>query len=150
MKLEGSCHCGKVEFSLESNSPAPYQRCYCTACRKTSGGGGYAINIGGDAASLKVSGQEFVSVYKTDKDSSHQRHFCKECGTHMWAFNTKSPDLVHPVASAIDTELPVPRNNVHIFVESKASWVRVQKTPMDNEFEEYPKLSLLQWHEIYG
>jgi len=150
MKLDGSCHCKKINFSLESTSPVPYQRCYCSACRKTSGGGGFAINIGGDASSLKVSGKEFVSIYKVANNSSHQRHFCKECGSHLWAFNTKFPDLVHPLASAIDSEIPIPRNNVHLMLGSKASWVKVQKTPMDNEFEEYPKLSLAQWHEIYG
>ncbi|NWC98411.1 GFA family protein, partial [Pseudomonas sp. P7779] len=49
MQLEGSCHCGAVSFSLESAHPYPYQRCYCSICRKTQGGGGYAINLGGDA-----------------------------------------------------------------------------------------------------
>jgi hypothetical protein len=52
MKLEGSCHCGAVKFRLESNTPMPYQRCYCSICRKTQGGGGYAINIMGWADTL--------------------------------------------------------------------------------------------------
>ncbi|HET7032062.1 MAG TPA: GFA family protein, partial [Casimicrobiaceae bacterium] len=54
MKLEGSCSCGAVTFSVSSQTPYPYMRCYCSICRKTAGGGGYAINIMGDAASLKV------------------------------------------------------------------------------------------------
>jgi hypothetical protein len=52
MKLTGSCHCGAVKFSVESKTPYPYMRCYCSICRKTAGGGGYAINIMGDAATL--------------------------------------------------------------------------------------------------
>jgi hypothetical protein len=47
MHLEGSCHCGAVSFSLTSEHPYPYQRCYCSICRKTQGGGGYSINICG-------------------------------------------------------------------------------------------------------
>jgi len=39
MKLEGSCHCGAVRFSLLSATPYPYQRCYRSICRKTHGGG---------------------------------------------------------------------------------------------------------------
>jgi hypothetical protein len=31
-------------------------QCYCSICRKTAGGGGYAINIMGQAATLQVSG----------------------------------------------------------------------------------------------
>ena len=63
MKLEGSCHCGAVRFRLRSAHPYPYQRCYCSICRKTQGGGGYAINLGGEAGSLRVSGRQHVSVY---------------------------------------------------------------------------------------
>lgn len=58
MHLEGSCHCGEVTFSLDSAHPYPYQRCYCSICRKTQGGGGYAINLGGDATTLKVRGRK--------------------------------------------------------------------------------------------
>ena len=46
MRLEGSCRCGAISFSVESHTPYPYQRCYCSICRKSAGGGGYAINIG--------------------------------------------------------------------------------------------------------
>ncbi len=52
--LNGSCRCGAVRFSCESHTPQPYQRCYCTICRKTAGGGGYAINLMGVAASLRI------------------------------------------------------------------------------------------------
>ena len=39
MRLAGSCHCGRVRFRLESHTPYPYMRCYCSICRKTQGGG---------------------------------------------------------------------------------------------------------------
>jgi hypothetical protein len=55
MRLEGSCRCGAVSFSVDSHTPYPYQRCYCSICRK-SAGGGYAINIMGLADTLKVKG----------------------------------------------------------------------------------------------
>ena len=47
MRLEGSCRCGAISFSVNSHTPYPYQRCYCSICRKSAGGGGYAINIMG-------------------------------------------------------------------------------------------------------
>ena len=58
MKLEGSCHCQKVKFSLESNEYVPFARCYCSICRKTAGTGGYAINLGGDFKTLEVEGKD--------------------------------------------------------------------------------------------
>ena len=57
MHLEGSRHCGAIGFSLEAHSPVPFMRCHCTICRKTAGGGGCAINLDGDAATLKVRGE---------------------------------------------------------------------------------------------
>ena len=37
MRLEGSCQCGAVTFRVDSPHPYPYQRCYCSVCRKTRG-----------------------------------------------------------------------------------------------------------------
>jgi len=52
--LKGSCRCGAVHFTCKSHTPVPYQRCYCSICRKTAGGGGYAINLGANAKTLKI------------------------------------------------------------------------------------------------
>jgi hypothetical protein len=73
MQLQGSCHCGAVVFSLTSAHPYPYQRCYCSICRKTQGGGGYAINLAGDARSLKVRGRKQISVYHAKIKGEGQR-----------------------------------------------------------------------------
>ena len=61
MHLDGSCHCGAVTFSLESRSPVPFMHCHCSICRKTAGSGGFAINLGGDAATLKVRGRKHLA-----------------------------------------------------------------------------------------
>jgi hypothetical protein len=39
-------------------------RCYCSICRKTAGAGGYAINLGADARSMKVVGERNLRVYR--------------------------------------------------------------------------------------
>ena len=149
MRLEGSCHCGKVKFSVQSRDPYPFMRCYCSICRKTGGGGGYLINLDADAATLEVEGREHVKIYRAE-NSGHQRHFCSECGTHLWAYHPAWPEHLHPVASAIDTPLPAPPENVHMMLGSKASWVRVEGKPGDPCFDEYPDQSLLEWHQQHG
>jgi hypothetical protein len=159
MHLEGACHCGKVQFSLESAQPYPFNLCYCSICRKTAGGGGYAINLGGDYQTLKVEGMEHVKVYQamiTDdktgeqRQSSGQRHFCVECGSALWLWDPNWPALVHPLASAIDTPLPVPPERTHLMLGSKAPWVTVRAEPSDKLFEVYPDESLAEWHERLG
>lgn len=158
MHLEGSCHCGAVKFQLESAHPYPYQRCYCSICRKTQGGGGYAINLGGDARTLQVTGKEAISVYHARMPdgqggyttSSAERHFCKLCASALWLFSPEWPELIHPFASAIDTELPVPPEHTHLLLDSRASWVEVAAKPGDKAFDQYPKESIAEWHQRLG
>ncbi len=154
MLLQGSCHCGAVSFRCRTRHPQPYQRCYCSICRKTGGGGGFLINTLADATTLEVEGREHAEVYRAalERDgeavrSRHERHFCRKCGSHLWAFNTRWPELLHPVATAIDTPLPEPPENVHMMVASKPDWIRVEGKPGDVCFDEYPEESLADWHE---
>ncbi|MCB9613263.1 MAG: GFA family protein [Sandaracinus sp.] len=157
MKLEGSCHCGLVRFSLQSHEPWPYQRCYCSICRKTGGGGGFLINLGGDRRTLVVEGEAELADYraKITKDgaealSGHHRMFCRTCGTHLFAWHERWPDLVHPVASAIDTPLPPAPRHVHMMWGSRAAWVPDERSENDETYEAYPAKSLASWHREEG
>lgn len=154
MRLEGSCHCGAVRFSVEAPHPYPFCLCYCSICRKTAGGGGFAINLGAEYASLKVTGREHTSVYQARLEdgstSPAERHFCSRCGSALWAYDPRWPKLVHPFASAIDTDLPVPPERTHLMLTSKAGWVPVAAADRDRMFDEYPDESLAEWHERLG
>ncbi|WP_166258558.1 GFA family protein [Marinobacter salicampi] len=159
MLLKGSCHCGSVGFSVKSPHPYPFNRCYCSICRKTAGGGGYAINLGGDYGTLKIDGKDHISVFRAriedpetgkKEESPGQRHFCKKCGSALWLWDPRWPDLVLPFASAIDTELPAPPEHVHMMLGSKPNWVEPHVGPKDQKFEEYPKESLADWHRRLG
>ena len=159
MHLEGSCHCGAVGFSLESATPVPYQRCYCSICRKTQGGGGYAINLGGDAASLAVTGREHTRTYharmtppdrKPARHSKAERVFCGRCGSGLWLFDPDWPELIHPLASAIDTALPVPPEHTHLLLAGKPSWIEVEHGGRDQVFDGFPEESIAAWHERTG
>ena len=104
MRLEGSCRCGAVKFALDSHTPYPYQRCYCSICRKSAGSGGYAINIMGVAATLHVEGRRAIRVWHAMIDGpggSHEgsaaRHFCRSCGAALWVSDEQWPELIHPL-----------------------------------------------------
>lgn len=153
MRLEGSCYCGAVRFSVEAYAPVPYLRCYCSICRKTAGGGGYAINLGARAATLQVEGEEHITMFHARIDgeqSSGERRFCKRCGTALWVSDPQWPELVHPFASAIDTELPKPPEQVHMMLGSKAGWVRLDAKRGETRYDTYPPDSLEEWHRAHG
>ena len=99
LRLEGSCRCGAVRFALDSHTPQPYQLCYCSICRKTAGGGGFAINLAGDAASLTVRGRSALRRFHAVIDgerSPAERNFCGRCGTALWLFDPRCRSCCTP------------------------------------------------------
>ena len=159
MKLEGSCHCGAVRFRVESHTPYPFMRCYCSICRKTAGGGGYAINIMGDTPTLKVRGEKNVAVYRARLSepgakrrtlSAARRHFCGKCGSALWVWDPRWPEWVYPFASAIDTPLPKPPEEVELMLDYAAPWAEAPSGPGHTHFAEYPEESIADWHAKRG
>ena len=157
--LQGSCRCGAVRFSCDSHTPVPYQRCYCSICRKTAGGGGYAINLGAQTATLKVddpqAAKSFFHAEIREDDgacrlSTAERHFCCLCGTALWLYSPEWPELVHPFASAIDSDLPRAPVSTHLMLKFKPAWVEVEQRPGDLVFDLYPEQSLEDWHRAQG
>ena len=152
MQLDGSCHCGAVRFSVKAYAPVPFLRCYCSICRKTAGGGGYAINLGATADTLQVQGNENITVFHATVDggeSPAERRFCSRCGSALWLSDPRWPDLVHPFASAIETPLPEAPECVHMMLDSKANWVRVDARQGEQRHSEYPPQSLEEWHRAH-
>jgi hypothetical protein len=158
LTLQGSCRCKAVSFSLASHTPQPYQLCYCSICRKTAGGGGYAVNLMGPSASLAVEGRGALGVYCAEiadeaghcRTSTGQRHFCTRCATALWLYDPTWSNLVHPFASAIDSELPIPPERVHLMLRYKPAWVVPRIGPQDGSFELYPEQSIEDWHRTRG
>lgn len=158
MRLDGSCRCGAVRFSVQSHTPVPYQLCYCSICRKTAGGGGYAINLAARADSLTVEGAGHLAVYRATIDdgaghcrvSTGERNFCTRCGSHLWLFDPTWPDLIHPLASAIDTPLPKAPERTHLMLDFKPDWVPLDAGPRDLCFARYPEASIEDWHRARG
>ena len=154
MLLEGSCQCGKVRFSVESATPYPFMRCYCSICRKLVGAPG--VNIMGVRESLQVRGRRHLKTMhavirnpgQRAVRSGAERLFCGECGTHLWLQDDEWPDGVWPNACAIDTPLPEPPSYVHLMLAFKPKWVTVDgRGP---RFRRYPELSIADWHARHG
>lgn len=155
-KLKGSCRCGNVRFSADSHAPFPFMRCYCSICRKTAGGGGYATNLHADKRTLKSEGK--TTVFHAALNNEHggcrisagERHFSAVCASALWMFSPDYPDLFHPFASAIDNELPNVPSRVHMILASKASWVEPEINPEDQSFDKFPDVELEGWHRAHG
>ena len=108
---------------------------------------------------MDVKGAEHITVYRASVRESGEgdyivspceRNFCSVCGSGLWAWDPRWPELVHPFASAIDTDLPVPPERTHLMLASKPAWVQVNDGPSDKQFEQYPDESIADWHQRNG
>lgn len=154
MLIQGSCHCGLVHYEVDSQTLYPFNYCYCSICRKTAGGGGYAINIMGNASTLKIKGKEHISIYNAVKEdgelSSANRHFCNKCASCLWVFDPEWPQWIYPFASSIDTPLPKAPERVHFMLNYAAPWCNVPQNAHDKNLPEYPEESIEDWHKTRG
>ena len=48
--------------------------------------------------------------------ASSERHFCSKCGSMLWVYDKQWPELIHPFAAAIDSELAVVEEMVRLLV----------------------------------
>lgn len=160
--LKGSCHCGKVKFTVESFTPVPFMICHCIADTKTSGR--YNCNIMGESKTMKIEGADNIKTYQSvlGKDehtgqeilSTHERKFCQHCASCLYAFDARWPEFVYPFLSCIDTPLkPCPEKDlVHIFCDFRKPYNPIPEN-LGTKFNEYPNKSIVQWHKehnLYG
>lgn len=72
---EGSCHCGRVKFTVELDASAPSGRCNCTVCTKTS----MTTQIVKPNDFKLLAGEADLSTYEWGAKIG-KRFFCKHCG----------------------------------------------------------------------
>ena len=79
MSHQGSCHCGRVAFTLEGDIDAVID-CNCSLCRRR---GGLLWFVPREALVLKTPEGD-LSTYTFNKHAIRHR-FCKRCGMHPYA-----------------------------------------------------------------
>jgi hypothetical protein len=156
-KLLGSCQCGKVRFSVESETPVPFLFCFCSICRKT-GGAAFGCNVMGIRDTLRVTGERSLRAYharvreprKRTVVSEAERWFCADCGTHLYLTDERWPTGVWPYVSAIDSPLPAPERPISMMTRFKPSWVPAWMLSHGPTHPRYADTSIAGWHEREG
>lgn len=83
MKVDGSCHCGRIAFEAEVD-PEKVLICHCTDCQ-TFSGGAFRTVVRAPASAFKLlSGQPKVYVKQADSGNKFAQAFCGECGTPVY------------------------------------------------------------------
>jgi hypothetical protein len=89
MKIEGSCHCGKIGYQAEIN-PAFVIICHCADCQTISGAP-FRAAVPVKTENFEVNGQPRSYVKTADSGRKIALSFCADCGTALYSAALENP-----------------------------------------------------------
>ena len=86
MSYSGSCHCGRVTFTVDQDLPDTAISCNCSHCRRK----GFLLTfVDRDAFELNSGAEDLIEYRFASRTIAHQ--FCKTCGAQSFSIG-KAPD----------------------------------------------------------
>jgi hypothetical protein len=90
MKVEGTCHCGKITFEAEID-PAAVRICHCTDCQMLTGSA-YRVNVQTPASTFVLrTGSPKIYIKTAESGNKRAHAFCSDCGTPIYATDPHEP-----------------------------------------------------------
>lgn len=91
MKLKGSCLCGEITYSADTD-PLFMVTCSCKSCQRACGSS-FTTNVLIQSDSFKVDSGECATYSRTaDSGNTITRHFCPNCGSNIYGTNAARKD----------------------------------------------------------
>jgi len=119
----GSCLCGGVAYEIGGPIAGPIANCHCSRCRKARAAA-HASNLFAELSNFRwLRGEELVASYKVPEAERFTQAFCRTCGAKLPHLNAARGRVVVPAGSLDDD--PGAREELHIFVGSKAPWYEI-------------------------
>jgi hypothetical protein len=92
MKVDGSCHCGKITYQADVD-PESSQVCHCTDCQTLSGSP-WRASVGVKAADFHLlTGQPKIYVKTSEDGTPRSQGFCGDCGSPLYSAAVKDTPL---------------------------------------------------------
>lgn len=131
-KITGSCLCGSVSISAESDVKMVIN-CHCTDCQNVTGSV-FGTMVFVDEESVEVTGDLNSFDHQADSGNTLTKLFCPKCGSQVMGKNTGRKGVVGLRAGVLDQkDLIAPGAN--IFCESA-----VPTTVMDPNLKTFSKM----------
>ncbi len=108
MRFKGSCHCGKVIFSIETDDlAANVYRCNCSLCVKKSI---IMKPIDRNLFSL-IEGAEELLCYQWNKHIA-EHYFCKNCGVYTHHRRRRDPSQISVNYACLDQMVSLAQDQI--------------------------------------
>ena len=135
--VRGSCLCGGIAFEIDEPVSGPICNCHCSRCRKGRAAA-HASNLFVALPHFRwLRGAERIDEFKLPEAERFTQAFCRTCGSPMPKLYLQRDRAVVPAGSLDDD--PGAREEIHIFVGSKAPWYAiVDDLPQHDEYPPGP------------
>ena len=122
MDVNGSCHCGDVQFEAQID-PKRVGLCHCTDCQ--------IFASAPFRTSALVLGDQFRLVrgepttYVKTAQSGNQRNlvFCSRCGTHLYASPASGESTIYSVRVGVLAQRAALRPVAQLWCQSELPWL---------------------------
>ena len=129
----GSCLCKSVTYRI-SAVPSDCSYCYCSVCRKLSGGAMGAYGAVRRDQFEWASGEALLKTYAQNKQS--KRLFCSNCGSCVLSYHDLAPDFYYLSLGCLDSDQSI-EIKYQQFTASKVDWVKLDASV--EQYDRYPK-----------
>lgn len=121
----GRCACGALTVTCQGE-PALVSLCHCHDCQRKSGGP-FGIAAFFPRAAVTIEGES--REYRRPSDSGHdvENHFCSTCGSTVYWFPHRMPDLV-AVAPGTFNDPHFPKPAKAVYGQRRHDWVQLGLT----------------------
>jgi hypothetical protein len=132
--LTGSCGCGAVRFEIaEPLVAAAY--CHCTRCQKRTGTASQASAKVVPGSVTVLQGEDRLRDWSPP--GGLDKTFCVDCGSHLFAREPGSGEILIVRMAAIDGD-PEVRPAAHQFVDYAAPWEEIREDGLPRFEERIP------------
>ena len=122
MKVDGTCHCGRITFQAEVD-PAKVLICHCTDCQILSGGAfRTVVRVPTDAFKL-LSGEPKRYVKQADSGNRLVQAFCGDCGSPIYGSHDGSEPPFYGIRVATLRQREALPPKLQIWCRSELPWM---------------------------
>jgi hypothetical protein len=121
MKVDGSCHCGRITYEAEAD-PEKVLICHCTDCQTLSGSAfRVVVRVPRDAFKV-LSGQPKSYVKQAESGTKMVQAFCPDCGSPIFGAHVGDTSFYGiRVAALRQRDMLTPK--LQIWCRSELPWV---------------------------
>ena len=121
MRVEGSCHCGNIQYEAEVD-PAKVGLCHCTDCQVLTGSA-FSMFAPVPRAAFRITrGQPKIYVKTAESGNRRAQAFCAECGSRLYAAAEVDPPIFNLRVGTVRERADLPPK-VQFWCRSALPWV---------------------------